>query len=1810
MKKQLIVLLFLITSYTSFSLPVTIPSIGEKDITVNSGTICDDGGVLNYNNNSHGILVIYPKTKGTYISLNFSSFITELNADSLIIYDGNSVQANKLGSWSGNAKLPTIFATNNLGAITLEFYSNNKSTYSGFDATIKSVPVYPKSDLIVNYGKIQNYINVIGQKTDINFTIDNIGGGEVHNPNISIGYYISKNNYLNKDACFIDSLILLNNYLIKNYSQQIVFPETIIPGDYYLFIFVDNHSIENEENEENNISKPIPISIIAENTDLSITKNYISKDIVNTSKDSLSTYILINNCGNTLIDSSSVAIYLSKDLNLDSNDVFLTSKTISINYSSRIDLKLPPNLTEGIYYLISYADYKNKIAESIENNNTNVQIIQAKKNRIDLKNIYTSGTNCKVASGNKINVILCAGFQGIDSFNTKVGFYFSNDSILDTTDILISNSTISNLNYYQKTYNGLEDIYIYANLLVPIPQSTSLGIHYIISKLNYLHEISEESENNNYSILPIQIVKPTYDLVAINKDNPFGAWGSSYPGNFHSLYYGVKDNGTAVSPNFTFGCFLSKDSIFDKTDALLWSKQIHSLNAIGDITWASYSPAFNLPLIMDYGTNYLLYVFDYLNEIKESNEHNNCIAYKFNCYDQYGYSKDIKVVNPKSPKVVNPGNTCLISFQIINLLAKQIPSYSFFFNIYLSKDNTIDSNDILLNNSKSYYYPEIAPDTNLINQTISIPKTIVPGNYNIIIGVFDSENSLAKKYNNLITSCSVSIVNKNSILSIPKTGIEIQSIDTALIYNNGYATKIINPNGQLTLLPKTVGSYIHLSFNNFSTYKYSDTLYIYDGTSTSAPLLYMCEGTNFPMNIYATNASGALTLKFISFDPFVGYRFEINASQSKTIPLPDLKIEASTSENISTIKGGDILSKTIIINDGEKNASNFSLNCYLSADSLIDSSDFLLLNKLIENISDQNSLTTIDTLHLPKTLSTGHYYLLKQVNNSKLLKEKDDSNNGNCSILEIVPKKSDLSVSSFESIVDSVQTMTPFTVYSWIKNKGNIPISTIGIKYILSTDSLIDGNDILLDSMHINNLNASNKEYFSKNITLPDTCKAGDYILFIAIDSKDSIIETNKQDNIAKISFKIYQRKVDLTLVSYYPNDTITNGDYYNMQTIVSSVGNTEPLNAILSYYISTDSVFDSQDIFLDSLFVKNIQCFENRLVSKKIHFPSVSQSGFYYLLSITDQKNVIAETNENNNISIKKIVLIIDSIDVSLVAFAPSFKTISQKQLNITYTKINNSSINLSNFYVSCYISIDSVFNNNAKKLTSSNNDSIISNFACKFQNQDIYLPYNFPPGDYFFYLVADPTNIYKETNELNNIIKEPITILPSIQDLVIYNPYFSNKISCSTANINTGFTIYNNSINYYNTIDVGNYLSKDKILDSNDLFLGQITISSFYAQETRFASNSFSLPSNLTSGDYYILSYVDFTHKIKETNESNNCSFEPITIESTLSDLTVDFISVSPNLSINSNFSMNCDISNNGFKTSNVTTLGFFLSYDRYFDSTDVFLSKSVLNGITALNSGSYEFNSIIPNNTIPGKYYIICIVDYDKTETELNENNNYTYTYTSITNNNTQYDLDITNIDVLTFTKNQLNLHCTLIDNWQKYSYITSLGIYLSKDSCLDETDSLLLSMPVHMTPQIDYQIYVNDYFDNLPSGNYKIILYADNYNIISEDNEINNIYIQNVGEVDKSPIIDVNNNVIISPNPVKNYLNITFKNDPQFDNITIKIYNVLGQEVFHETNKNILLNNFQKTINIENISDGIYLLELDFGSKKEITKFSKQ
>lgn len=164
----------------------------------------------------------------------------------------------------------------------------------------------------------------------------------------------------------------------------------------------------------------------------------------------------------------------------------------------------------------------------------------------------------------------------------------------------------------------------------------------------------------------------------------------------------------------------------------------------------------------------------------------------------------------------------------------------------------------------------------------------------------------------------------NSV-NVPSTGANfINACDITIYDNGGKSNYSASSDGMLTVYPVTAGNSVRLQFSEFSTY-YNDYLYIYNGINTSAPQIGYYSGSSIPSSVRATNSSGALTLRFVTYSSYNTYSGFV--AQATCVPLAlQNVISASWSNNIDNNYNSYNQSRNL--NIITKNSSSVSSTIY------------------------------------------------------------------------------------------------------------------------------------------------------------------------------------------------------------------------------------------------------------------------------------------------------------------------------------------------------------------------------------------------------------------------------------------------------------------------------------------------------------------------------------------------------------------------------------------------------------------------------------------------------------------------------------------------------------------------------------------------------------------------------------------------------------------------------------------------------------------------------------------------------------------
>ena len=154
----------------------------------------------------------------------------------------------------------------------------------------------------------------------------------------------------------------------------------------------------------------------------------------------------------------------------------------------------------------------------------------------------------------------------------KVGFYYSTDSTITTTDTQLSTFTLNGIgSYTQIPISG-------GNLTLTLPGNVPAGNAWIGVFIDYENKLTETSKSNNAPSMPITITIPKPDLTpTVLSVSPT----SASPGDSVTVTYGIKNRGVgAATSAFNIGVYYSSDSVISTGDVKVATVAVSSL-AVG-----------------------------------------------------------------------------------------------------------------------------------------------------------------------------------------------------------------------------------------------------------------------------------------------------------------------------------------------------------------------------------------------------------------------------------------------------------------------------------------------------------------------------------------------------------------------------------------------------------------------------------------------------------------------------------------------------------------------------------------------------------------------------------------------------------------------------------------------------------------------------------------------------------------------------------------------------------------------------------------------------------------------------------------------------------------------------------------------------------------------------------------------------------------------------------------------------------------------------------------------------------------------------
>ncbi|MBL7784394.1 MAG: T9SS type A sorting domain-containing protein [Chitinophagales bacterium] len=873
------------------------------------------------------------------------------------------------------------------------------------------------------------------------------------------------------------------------------------------------------------------------------------------------------------------------------------------------------------------------------------------------------------------------------------------------------------------------------------------------------------------------------------------------------------------------------------------------------------------------------------------------------------------------------------------------------------------------------------------------------------------------------------------------------------------------------------------------------------------------------MYIVKTNSFGNVTLSRPDYVP-----------QNPTVaaiiaPLSTINISCQTKNN--GLAGG-VASK---------------VQAYLSIDNVLDANDFSLGMGNVTAVSAGGAQSGSISAIFPNW-DNGSYFVIFAVDNQKQVFEANESNNTLAAAISLqgsgTGSNADLQISTANlSNTTAVAANSSVLFDATVTNNGIGAAAASTMAVYLSNNNNFEVTDTWLANFTTEALLPTQSQtYSAQSFLIPAGTTAGNYFIVWVADNANVLAETNEANNVFSAALTITNSAADVVVINQTAPATATIGSNIAVSSTINNLSTFPAAASMMKYYLSTDNFFSNTDTYLGESSVASIGANGSASVSQTLSLPTTLVAGTYSLLFVADANNTIAETNENNNVAVRSIILnsttqadlIVQNALAPATALAGATISLSCK---VTNQGGSSAAANQLKFYLSTDLSLGA-----NDILLGAVGIPTLAPAAFATLSANVVIPLTTAPASYYILYRADADQQIAESNENNNNALRSLNISGSLSDLIIQNQsapisaLIGGTITLSCRVRNQGSAVAAASVLKY-------YFSTDILLSVNDILLGESNVATIAAGSFSDISKSLTLPTTITNGNYYILFQADATTQVAESSETNNMASRAITI-GTLPDLACQNLAAPLTANLGSQINVACRVRNQGGGVAAPSIVKYFLSTDAFYTSNDIYLGE---NAATSLVAGTYLDLSqtvTLPATINAGNYYILFRADASFQIVESNEANNTVTRTISITNGEAIVpDLTPSNLST--------PLAATAGDNISLSYVVNNIGtgdagatvtaFFFSADT-LYQTSDILLSTYNTATIVAGGNTGAVTQNVSIPSGattgNYYILVLTDYNGQLNESNENNNLTRQSISITATTQLPDLITDNILQPN----------------------------------------------------------------------------
>src|SRR5437667_8021 len=340
-------------------------------------------------------------------------------------------------------------------------------------------------------------------------------------------------------------------------------------------------------------------------------------------------------------------------------------------------------------------------------------------------------------------------------------------------------------------------------------------------------------------------------------------------------------------------------------------------------------------------------------------------------------------------------------------------------------------------------------------------------------------------------------------------------------------------------------------------------------------------------------------------------------------PSADLIISALSAP--STAGAG----MTLTITDTTKNqgtgaAGASTTGFYLTASTTLDANAVLFGSRAVPALAAGATSSASTTVTIPAGTTAGNYYIIAKADANNVVPETNEANNLYYWYIQVGP---DLVISTLSAPSTGGAGRT-FTITDTTKNQGAGAAGASTTGFYLSASTVLDASAVLLGSRAVPALAAGATSSGSTTVTIPAGTATGNYYIIAKADANNVVAETNKGNNLYYWYIQIGPDLVISTLSA--PS---TAGSTFTIMDTTKNQGGGTAGPTTTRFYLSASTVLDASASVLGSRAIPTLAPGTASSGSTAVTLPAGTAAGNYYIIAKADADNVVAETNEANNL-------------------------------------------------------------------------------------------------------------------------------------------------------------------------------------------------------------------------------------------------------------------------------------------------------------------------------------------------------------------------------------------------------------------------------------------------------------------------------------------------------------------------------------------------------------------------------------------------